>query len=132
MTLAPLLAAGPVIIVHSVAALLALGLGVAQLLMPKGQLWHRVMGRLWVGLMAVVVASSFGIHELRWLGPFSAIHLVSIATAFALIAAVRDARAGRIASHRARMLWLFGAALIGADPFTLLPDRIMHQVLFAQ
>ena len=53
-------------------------LGVVQLAGPKGTLPHRTLGYIWVGLMLVVAASSFAIQGMRQLGPFSAIHLLSV------------------------------------------------------
>jgi uncharacterized membrane protein len=74
MTLAPLLAASPVIQIHAFAALGAFGLGIAQLAAPKGTLPHRTLGWTWVALMVVVAVSAFFIHTIRMWGPFSPIH----------------------------------------------------------
>src|SRR5215813_9533181 len=78
MSLAPLLDAVPPIPVHAFAAMAAFALGVVQLAAPKGTLPHRTLGWIWVALMAVVAGSSFFIHELRVIGPWSPIHLLSI------------------------------------------------------
>ena len=76
MTLAPLLDASPAIQVHAFSAIAAFFLGAMQLTAPKGTLPHRTFGFLWVGLMLVVCISSFWIHELRWWGEWSPIHLL--------------------------------------------------------
>ena len=130
MTLTPLLEAGPVILTHALAAILALVLGAAQLALPKGTVLHKVSGYLWVGLMLWTAASSLFIHEIRLIGPFSPIHILSVATLIALPRAIAAARSGKIATHRAIMSSLYFWALIVAGLFTLLPGRIMHQVLF--
>lgn len=132
MDLAPLIASGPVITAHALAALAALLLGIAQLVLPKGTAIHRLIGGAWVALMLVIALSSFWIHELRVVGLFSPIHVLSIGTLVGLAYAVRAARRGNIAGHRAGMLWLFYAALIGAGAFTLLPGRDMSLVVFGQ
>jgi len=80
MSLAPLLDAAPAIPFHTVAAMTAFVLGVVQFAAPKGTLPHRAIGAIWVGLMAVVAVSSFWIHQLRLVGPWSPIHLLSIFT----------------------------------------------------
>ena len=80
MSLAPLLNASPVIQVHAFAAIGAFALGALQLAAPKGTLPHRTVGWTWVVLMLAVAASSFWIHEIRLVGPFSPIHLLSILT----------------------------------------------------
>ena len=80
--------------------------------------------------MAGVALSSFGIHGLRQVGPFSWIHLVSLFTLAMLVVAIAHARAGRIAAHRWTMVGLFLGALVITGLFTLVPGRIMHRVLF--
>jgi uncharacterized membrane protein len=130
MSLAPLLNAAPAIPVHAFAAMAAFVLGVVQLAAPKGTLPHRTIGWIWVGLMAIVAASSFWIHELRLLGPWSPIHLLSIFTLIMLPIAVWRARRHRVADHRRIMTMTFVGALVIAGLFTLLPGRIMHAVVF--
>jgi uncharacterized membrane protein len=130
MSLAPLWAGGPIIASHALAALFAFGLGLIQLLLPKGTGLHRRLGYLWIVAMAFVALGSFGINSLRQLGPFSAIHLLSITTLFFLVRGVFHARAGRIPHHKYTMISLFCGALIIAGLFTLVPGRIMHKVLF--
>jgi uncharacterized membrane protein len=113
-------------------AFLALFLGIAQLTLKKGTQLHRMTGYLWVALIAVVAISSFWIHDLRIIGPFSPIHLLSIWALYNLIQAIRAARAGDITSHAQSMRSLYFYALIGAGAFTLLPGRVMHAVVFGQ
>jgi len=130
MTLEPLLSAPPVIQLHVAAAAAAFLLGIGQLAMPKGTPRHRAVGYVWILLMAVLATSSFWIHQIRLLGPFSPIHLLSILTLVGLPRAVWLARQGRIEAHRRLMLILFLFALVGAGLFTLVPGRIMHAVFF--
>ena len=130
MSLAPLLDAAPAIPLHAFAAMAAFALGLVQFAAPKGTLPHRTVGWIWVGLMAVVAASSFWIHEIRLLGPWSPIHLLSIFTLIVLPIAVWRARRHRIADHRRIMTMTFVGALVIAGLFTLLPGRIMHAVVF--
>src|SRR5437879_4443106 len=128
MSLAPLLDAAPAIPVHAFAAMAAFALGLVQFAAPKGTLPHRTVGWIWVGLMATVAASSFWIHEIRLLGPWSPIHLLSIFTLIVLPIAVWRARRHRIADHRRIMTMIFAGALVIAGLFTFLPGRIMHAV----
>jgi uncharacterized membrane protein len=132
MSLAPLLDAAPAIPVHAFAAMAAFALGVVQLAAPKGTLPHRTIGWIWVGLMVTVAASSFWIHEIRLLGPWSPIHLLSIFTLIMLPIAVWRARQHRVADHRRIMTMTFVGALVIAGLFTFLPGRIMHAVVFGQ
>ncbi|MDP3418087.1 DUF2306 domain-containing protein [Falsiroseomonas sp.] len=127
MSLTPLLAASATIQLHAFAALAALGLGLVQVLAPKGTLPHRTLGWAWVGLMAVVALSSFWITSR---GAYSWIHLISGWTLLMLPLAVLAARRGRVVTHRRSMMSLFLGALVIAGAFTLLPGRIMGAVVF--
>jgi uncharacterized membrane protein len=130
MSVAPLLEAAPAIPLHAFAAMAAFVLGVVQFAAPKGTLPHRTIGWIWVGLMAVVAASSFWIHQIRLVGPFSPIHLLSIFTLVMLPLAVWRAHTHRVADHRRIMIMTFVGALVIAGLFTLVPGRIMHRVIF--
>jgi uncharacterized membrane protein len=130
MSLAPLLDAAPAIPVHALAAMAALVLGIVQLAGPKGTLPHRTLGWIWVGLMATVAASSFWIHQIQLLGPWSPIHLLSIMVLILLPIAVIAARRHHVRRHRRTMIGIFAGGLVIAGLFTLLPGRIMHAVIF--
>lgn len=125
-----LLNATPPIPFHTFAALAALLLGIVQLSMKKGGKTHRILGRLWVGLMLAVAISSFFIHEINLWGKYSYIHLLSIFTIFSLVLAVHYARTGQIKRHKKVMVLMFWLALVLTGMFTLLPGRVMHQVIF--
>ena len=130
MTFEPLLAASPVIQLHAFAALLALILTPVQLIAPKGTASHRLVGYIWVTAMLIVAISSFRIHTIRWLGPWSPIHLLSLWTVVMLPLSVWLARRGEITRHRRAMLVFVIGALGIAGAFTLMPGRIMHAVVF--
>ena len=116
--------------VHAVSALAALVLGGMQLILPKGGARHRILGYAWAGAILTTAIGSFWIYEVRTLGVFSPIHILSGVTIIGLLHALHNARKGNIRAHRAGMLWLFYAALVAAGAFTMLPGRVMHQVLF--
>ncbi|MGE0255950.1 MAG: DUF2306 domain-containing protein [Alphaproteobacteria bacterium] len=130
MSLAPLLAASFAIQLHAFAAVAALLLGIVQLAAPKGTLPHRAIGYVWATLMLAIAISSFWIHEIRLIGPFSPIHVLSLVTLVTVPLAVWAAHRHRVDTHRRAMLLIFFLALIGAGAFTLLPGRIMGAVLF--
>jgi uncharacterized membrane protein len=130
MSLAPLLDAAPAIPVHAFAAMAAFALGLVQFAAPKGTLPHRTIGWIWVGLMVMVAISSFWIHQIRLLGPWSPIHLLSIFTLIVLPIAVWRAHRHDVISHRRIMIFTFAGALVVAGLFTLVPGRIMHAVVF--
>jgi len=132
MSLAPLLDAVPAIPVHAFAAMTAFVLGVVQLAAPKGTLPHRALGWVWVLLMLSVAISSFWIHQIRLVGPWSPIHLLSILVLVTVPLAVWKAYHHEVADHRRIMTSVFCGALVIAGLFTLLPGRIMHAVVFGQ
>jgi uncharacterized membrane protein len=130
MSLAPLLDASPAIQVHAFSAIAAFFLGAFQLAAPKGTLPHRTFGFLWVGLMLVVCISSFWIHELRWWGEWSPIHLLSIYVLIGVPLALWHAHRHDVPRHRKAMMGIFTGALVVAGLFTFWPGRIMHAVVF--
>ena len=130
MSLAPLLDAAPAIPLHAFAAMAAFGLGLVQFAAPKGTLPHRTIGWIWVGLMAMVAISSFWIHQIRLLGAWSPIHLLSIFMLIVLPLGVWRAHHHDVANHRRIMIFIFAGALVIAGLFTLVPGRIMHSVVF--
>ncbi|MEL6809480.1 MAG: DUF2306 domain-containing protein [Pseudomonadota bacterium] len=130
LSLQPLIDDGPVIFWHAVCALAALALASWQLMGPKGTQAHRMLGWSWTALMVFVALSSFWIHDLRIVGPFSPIHLLSIITLVNLPLAVLAARRGQVARHRLFMRSLFITGLILPGLFTLIPGRTMHAVMF--
>ncbi|MDG4902604.1 MULTISPECIES: DUF2306 domain-containing protein [unclassified Mesorhizobium] len=132
MSLGPLLTAPPPIPWHAFAAFAALAIGGAQLALPKGTTRHRVLGYAWAALMLVVAVSSFWIQQIRLIGPFSPIHILSILVVVTAPLAVWYAHTHKVAAHRSAMINLYLFALIGAGIFTLLPGRIMHTVVFGQ
>lgn len=130
MSLAPLIAAPPAVFWHAVAALAAFAIGLLQIFGPKGTTAHRLLGWTWVALMMGAALSSFLINEMRWIGPFGPIHLLSILVLVNVPLAVIAARRGRTSAHASAMRNLFVFALLVAGAFTLLPGRLMGEVVF--
>lgn len=130
MSLQPLLAAPSPVPWHAFAAFAALAIGATQLVLPKGTRRHRIAGFVWAALMLVIAVLSFWIHQIRLVGPFSPIHLLSILVLVTVPLAVWHAHNHRVAKHRKSMIALYFFALVGAGIFTLLPGRVMHNVVF--
>jgi uncharacterized membrane protein len=131
MSLDPLLHASPIIQIHAAAAVSALLLGGWVLFRrKKGDAPHRAMGKVWVALMALVALSSFFIWEIRLVGLFSPIHLLSIFTLVMLYRGVTYARRHNIKAHMRTMQITYVAALIITGLFTFMPGRIMNKVVF--
>ena len=114
---------------HAIMAIVAVILGGIQLSMKKGGSIHKLLGRIWVGLMLIVAISSFFIHEIKLWGAYSPIHLLSLLTIFTLGVGIYYVRVGNVKRHKQTMIALYFFALIVAGFFTLYPGRIMHQIL---
>ena len=125
-----LLAESHPIPLHAITAMIAIILGGIQLYMKKGGVIHKLLGRIWVGLMLIVSVSSFFIHEIKLWGAYSPIHLLSIWTIFSLGLAIYFVRMGNIKRHKQVMTALYGFALILTGFFTFMPGRVMHQIAF--
>ena len=114
---------------HAIIAMIAIILGGIQLSMKKGGAIHKLLGRIWVGLMLIVAISSLFIHEIKLWGAYSPIHLLSLWTIFILGVGVYYARVRNIKRHKQVMIATYFFALILTGFFTLMPGRIMHQIL---
>lgn len=128
MTLAPFLSAPAVVQIHILAALIGLGLGPVIICARSRGRAHKIMGYIWVMVLAVTALSSFAILEIRLFGPFSPLHGLSLLTLYTLIYAIRAARLGRISAHRSALVNLY-AGLLVAGVFTTLPGRRMAEII---
>ena len=127
MNFVPLLESNLVIQIHVYAAIAAFIIGAIVLWRQKGSPSHRMWGKIWVGLMVIVAFSSFFINEIRLLGPFSPIHILSLVTLLGLYFSIRAVRRKEIEAHRRSMQRIYIGALVIAGAFTFLPGRIMYR-----
>ena len=116
----------PVIAAHAAMAGVALAVGGAVLARRKGTPSHRVLGWIWVLLMASVASISFAIS----VNGFSWIHGLSVYTLLALVFGVAHARRRNIRAHRITMISIFVGALVITGLFTLLPQRLIGQMVW--
>ncbi len=82
--------------------------------------------------MSLVVLSSAGITMRNGPGNYSVIHGISAAVMLLPPLAVWRIRRGDIRRHARVMIGVFIGGMIIAGGFTLLPGRIMHEVIFGQ
>jgi uncharacterized membrane protein len=130
MNLAPLVDAPLAIQIHVAAVVPAALIGPYMLWARKGTPIHRLMGKVWLGLMVIAAVSSFFIHSINLFMGFSPIHLISAYVLAGTWLAYRNARLHRIAAHKRQVLGLYFGGIVGAGAFTLLPGRIMNKVAF--
>src|SRR5437660_802907 len=91
------------VVAHLASVMLALPIGVSQLLLPKGTLRHRTVGYIWIGLMVFTALVSFAIHTIVRNG-LSPIHLFSVLTLVVAPNIVWQARHHNVAKHRNAVL----------------------------
>ena len=109
--------------IHLVLAVIALGLGAANLVREKGTPVHRLLGWTWVISMAVVAISTYWIRGLGG-GSFSAIHLLSVWTIVSMTIALVSIRRGQVRTHARFMTGAVIAAI-----FALAPGRLLSHLL---
>ncbi len=112
---------------YLVTALLALGLGTANLVLAKGTRRHRVVGAVWIGAMLCVTVSSFWIREINS-GTLSWIHGLTVGTLFSMFIAVWGIRTGRVRLHAGFMVGTMVGAFV-AGGFALAPGRFIGRLL---
>lgn len=122
-------ALSPVVKVHLLAALLALGLGAALMAGCKGQGFHRAAGWTWVALVLTTAGSSLFITSLNH-GSWSLLHLLSGWTLLILPLAVLAARRRDVAKHRRRMMGLFYGGFAFNLVIAFIPGRTMWTMFF--
>lgn len=120
----------PLIATHACLATAALAVGAGMLMRRKGTPSHKLLGRVWVGLMAAVALSSFWIFEIRRGAGPSFIHLLSVWTLVGLALAIYQIRRGNVRSHRNFMVGTFIGLLV-AGAFAMAPGRALYRLFFA-
>ena len=109
---------------HVALILPAVPIGMWLILNPKGTRVHRLLGRVWIGLMLASAALSFGIRISND-GRLSFIHILSAYVLVASVLAIRAAVQGRIAAHSGTVWGLFFGGLLVAGLATFVPGRLM-------
>lgn len=112
---------------HLAMALLALGMGTANLILAKGTRRHRVFGWTWIAAMLCVTLSSFWIREIDP-GSFSWIHGLTVWTLVSMGIAIYAIRTGRVRLHAGFMIGTMTGALV-AGGFALAPGRYIGSLL---
>lgn len=121
----------PEIITHLTCAALSLALGLVILLMPKGAVAHKVLGRGWAALMLITAVSSFWIKgQGGFVFGFSWIHLLTIWTLISLALAIYFIRKHKVRLHKAFMIGTY-LGLVGAGIGAMAPGRIVGSFLFS-
>jgi uncharacterized membrane protein len=95
----------------------------------KGARRHRILGLVYLVLMAVTAVTTLFIRTL-YPGRFSFVHLFIPLTLFGIFGAIRGIRRKDIRAHRRATIMLYAGALLIAGAFTFLPGRMMYEIFF--
>jgi uncharacterized membrane protein len=115
------------LLVHLGFSLLALAAILAILVLPKGRVTHRWLGRLAAGALVLSALSSFGIQAR---GHFSWLHTLSVVTLLNVAWAVWSIRQGRVAAHKRAMMAGAGGLFVAGLFATFAPGRYLYGVFF--
>ncbi|MEY2942039.1 MAG: hypothetical protein RLY97_53 [Pseudomonadota bacterium] len=102
----------------------ALALTPVMLWRRRGDARHRLMGWIWVSLMAVTAVMTLGIRQVNH-GGFSYIHLLTLVTLVSLVTIVRSARGHNVVRHRRTVRGLVIGAMLLAGFFTFPFGRML-------
>ena len=115
---------------HLVTVIPAIPLGTYVLLSRKGGSRHKLLGKIWLGLMFVTAVATIFIRNVND-GNFSWIHAFTLLTFIAIPQAIVSARQGRIEAHKKHIRNFFIGALVIAGLTAFAPGRTMWQWAFA-
>lgn len=122
---------GPILF-HLATAGAAAILGPFILWRRKGDQKHKILGRLWAGLMIITAITSAFIRTpgagIAGTG-FSFIHIFTVWTLFSIPLGIWAIRQKRVAMHRGVMTGLYVGLLI-AGAFTFIPGRLLGNLVF--
>jgi uncharacterized membrane protein len=119
-------AMSPALIIHLGTVLPALPLGAWLLVRRKGGAVHKLLGRIWGGMMVTTAVSSFWLQEN---GGLSFIHVFSVITLVSIPLGVFWIRRGIMERHRRAMTSTY-IGLVVAGLFAFAPGRLLWAWLF--
>ena len=112
--------------IHLALSLAAVVIGTLVLVRTKGTSSHKAFGWAWSAFMVSTALISFLIQGERRL---SLIHLLSVLTLITVPLGIFFIRSKRVLAHQLTMCATF-AGLVIAGAFTMLPHRILGQLIF--
>ena len=132
MSLTPLLEASIIIQIHAISAIIAFLLGPVIFYGRKGTTLHKNLGKFWALAMGLAIFNSAFIWQIKMIGPFSPIHILTVLGTWGLISGINHARKHRMRAHQQSMKALYFWALGVAGLFTFMPGRVMSQMFFSE
>lgn len=112
------------LLLHLSTVIPAIPLGLYIFLTRKGGARHKLLGKIWLGLMGTTAVATLFVRNMES-GGFSFIHIFSLLTLIAIPRAIITARRGQIARHKSHLLGVFTGALLVAGAISFAPGRTM-------
>jgi uncharacterized membrane protein len=112
------------LLLHLSTVIPAIPLGLYIFLTRKGGARHKLLGKVWLGMMGTTAIATLFVRNVET-GGFSFIHIFSLLTLIAIPRAILTARRGQIARHKSHLLGVFTGALLIAGGMSFLPGRTM-------
>lgn len=110
------------LVLHLATVIPALPLGAYILWAKKGGSTHRMLGRIWIGLMLTTSLSSLGFA-------FSFIHVFTVLVFVSIPIALWRIRVGDVEGHRRALEGMY-IGLVIAGAFSFIPGRFLGSLLF--
>jgi uncharacterized membrane protein len=115
------------IYIHLLAVIPSIFLGAINILLKKGTLLHKRVGKVWAVLMLITAISSLFIMPT---GGFTWLHLFSILVIICIPVGVLSIRKSNVKRHSGCMLGAYVGTVISAYFAVATPGRFLYGVLF--
>jgi len=110
----------PILALHIAAGFAAVALGAAPILTRKGGRWHRLTGRIFAGVMGVMLVCAWGLTALRFNPYFAALTATATITVFSGVRVLKRRRPDLRRADRARALdWILTLIVVGVGLWVL-------------
>ena len=130
MTFDPILNAPVYLQLHVATALIALCLGPVPLYRKRRDIWHKVIGYVWMLGMVITAITSFWIREIMADGSMSPVHIFAFWNLGTVVFAIWAVRRGNIIAHKHALNKLYYFGTWGAFIVNFMPNRTIPTLLF--
>ena len=130
MTFDPILNAPVYLQLHAATALIALCLGPVVLYRKRRDIWHKVIGYVWMLGMVVTAITSFWIREIMAIESMSPVHVFAFLNLGTVVFAIWAVRRGNIIAHKQALSNLYYFGIWGNFIVNFMPNRTIPKMLF--
>ena len=130
MTFDPILNAPFYLQLHAATALIALVLGPIVLYRKSRDIWHKVIGYVWMLGMVTTAITSFWIREIMADGSMSPVHIFALMNLGTVVYSIASIRRGNIVAHKRSLNNLYYYGAWGPFIVNFMPNRTIPTMLF--